>query len=61
MKTECIKRVKLTWEYVEALEDKALRYWKISIKALPKLLQKMMIITKGLIAIIIVSSVNIND
>jgi len=40
---------------------KALQNWKISVKALSKWLQKLTIITKPLITIIIVSFVNIND
>jgi len=40
---------------------KALQNWKISVKAFSKQLQKMTIITKRLIAIIIVSFVNVND
>jgi len=40
---------------------KALQNWKISVKALTKRLWKLTIITKRLIAIIIVSFVNVND
>jgi len=42
------------------MQAKALRNWKISVKALLKRLRKLTIITKQLIAIIIVSFVNNN-
>jgi len=44
--------------YFYTLNTKALRNWKISVKVLSKRLQKLMIITKRLIAI---SFVNVND
>ncbi len=43
------------------VDNKALQNWKISVKALSKRLRKLMIITKRLIAIIIISFININD
>ncbi len=44
-----------------AAASKALQNWRISVKALYKWLRKLMIITKRLIATIIVSFVNVND
>jgi hypothetical protein len=59
-----LKRIKnsthiLFW--INVLLDKALRNWKISVKALTKPLRKLMIITKQKIAIIIITFVNVND
>ena len=46
---------------VDMVDVRALRNWKISVKALTKQLQKLTIITKLLIVFIIVSFVNVNN